>query len=127
MAGSGCTLFLKGDGIGDNFFFEMKINAKPRKTITIKKEWFEKAEKQAFQMNKHNYAIVFSFGEADPITKEYINYVTINEDLFVAMYKSYEVVKKIIEDLDGLDCKITDNQVRRDIKSFLKRYIERGL
>lgn len=124
VAGSGSTPFLKGDGIGNNFFFEMKTNATPRKTITMKKEWFDKAERQAFETGKHNYAVVFSFGELDPITKDHINYVAIDEDLFVAMYKSYEAVKGIVEDLNGLDCKITDNQIRRDLKLFLKRHIK---
>ena len=41
---SGATDYIKGDVVTDNMLIECKTVMKPQKTVSIKKEWFEKNE-----------------------------------------------------------------------------------
>jgi CTP:phosphocholine cytidylyltransferase-like protein len=58
--GSGCIDFYKGDVYKDNIFIECKTNEVPRKSISVKQEWIDKAKEQAFSMRKENYVIAIS-------------------------------------------------------------------
>lgn len=62
---SGATLFQKGDVATANFLIEAKTVTKAQKTFTLKKEWFEKNEEEAFAMGKPYSAIVFDFGDGE--------------------------------------------------------------
>lgn len=59
---SGSIWFAKSDVISDLFQIEAKTRAKSSKTITVKKEWLDKIELEAFESNK-TPATVISFGD----------------------------------------------------------------
>ena len=90
VIGSGSTPFLKGDVIVDNLFIEAKTKMEPSKSISVKKEWLEKAKEQAMATRKEDYTVAISFGEP----KEY--YI-IEDTLMEDLYKSREALRKIVE------------------------------
>lgn len=84
-ANSGATTFQKGDVVADDFLIECKTTTASRSSFSIKKEWLEKNEEEAFAMGKGHPVLVFSFGEAES------NYYILNEKSF----KEYlELVKE---------------------------------
>ena len=88
VVGSGSTPFLKGDVIVDKLFIEAKTKMEPSKSISVKKEWLEKAKEQALATRKEDYTVAISFG--DP--KEY--YI-IEDSLMEDLYKSREALRQI--------------------------------
>lgn len=74
-ANSGATAFSKGDVTTDMFLLECKTCTEPRKSFTIKKEWFDKNKEEAFAMHKDYSAVVFDFGDGE-------NHYVIDEELF---------------------------------------------
>ena len=64
-ANSGATTFSKGDVTTDLFLIECKTCTEPRKSFTLKKEWFDKNKEEAFAMHKDYSAIVFDFGDGE--------------------------------------------------------------
>ena len=64
-ANSGATKFSKGDVFTDNFLIECKTCTEPRKSFTLKQEWFDKNKEEAFAMHKDYSAIVFDFGDGE--------------------------------------------------------------
>lgn len=74
-ANSGATTFSKGDVTTDLFLLECKTCTEPRKSFTLKQEWFDKNREEAFAMHKDYSAIVFDFGDG-------VNRYVIDEDLF---------------------------------------------
>jgi hypothetical protein len=93
VIGSGATPFLKGDVIVDKLFIEAKTKMEPSKSISVKREWLEKAKAQALATRKEDYALAISFGD----NKEfYIIEDTLMEDL----YKSREALRQIQDLLD---------------------------
>ena len=60
---SGATDYIKGDVVTDNMLIECKTVMKPQKTVSIKKEWFEKNEQERFAARKDYSALVFDFGD----------------------------------------------------------------
>ena len=77
-ANSGATMFSKGDVTLDDWLLECKTKTSPSQSISIKKEWLEKNEEEAFSMNKHHSALVFNFGDLHNAQ----NYYIINEQEF---------------------------------------------
>ena len=73
---SGATPFIKGDVLTDKWLIECKTKTSDSHTFTIKKEWIEKNEEEAFAMNRDYSAIAFNFGPDSE------NYYVINENLF---------------------------------------------
>ena len=74
---SGATDFGgKGDINLKDFLLECKTKVSPSKSISIKKEWFEKNTKEAVFMGKPYSALVFNFGPGEE------NYYIIDEELF---------------------------------------------
>ena len=47
----------------DNMLIECKTVMKPQRSITVKKEWFEKNEQERFASKKGYSAVVFDFGD----------------------------------------------------------------
>lgn len=93
VIGSGATPFLKGDVIVDKLFIEAKTKMEPSKSISVKREWLEKAKEQALATRKEDYALAISFGD----NKEfYIIEDTLMEDL----YKSREALRDLQNFLD---------------------------
>lgn len=75
-ANSGATTFQKGDVVTADFLIEAKTKTEPCKSFSIKKEWLEKNEEEAFAMGKTHSALAFNFGEGEP------NYYIISEKEF---------------------------------------------
>ena len=75
---SGATMFSKGDVTLNDWLLECKTKTSPSQSISIKKEWLEKNEEEAFSMNKHHSALVFNFGDLHNAQ----NYYIINEQEF---------------------------------------------
>ena len=90
VIGSGSTPFLKGDVIVDKLFIEAKTKMEPSKSITVKKEWLDKAKEQAIATRKEDYTVAISFGD----NKEY--YI-IEDTLMEELYKSREALRAIHE------------------------------
>ncbi|ATO48536.1 hypothetical protein P4V86_03230 [Brevibacillus laterosporus] len=60
---SGALWFAKSDVVTPLFQIEAKTKARNSKSITLKKEWMEKIEQEAFD-NRKIPALVFSFGDS---------------------------------------------------------------
>ena len=77
-ANSEATMFSKGDVTLSDWLLECKTKTSPSQSISIKKEWLDKIEEEAFSMNKHHSALVFNFGDLHNAQ----NYYIINEQEF---------------------------------------------
>ena len=82
-ANSGATTFSKGDVTTDSFLIECKTCTEPRKSFTLKKEWFDKNKEEAFAMHKDYSAVVFDFGDGE-------NLYVIDEHLFRILQETLE-------------------------------------
>ena len=63
QSNSGATDYQKGDIIAGSMLVECKTVMKPQKSVSIKKEWFDKNEQERFAMKKDYSALVFDFGD----------------------------------------------------------------
>lgn len=86
VANSGATKFSKGDATNDKWLIECKTKTSPSQSISIKKEWLEKNEEEAFAMGKHYSALCFSFGDLHFDKQYYI----LNEQTFKEFLKLQE-------------------------------------
>lgn len=77
-ANSGATPFQKGDVSTDNWLIECKTKTSPSESMSIKREWLEKNEEEAFSMQKEHAALAFNFGDLHNPQ----NYYIISEDEF---------------------------------------------
>ena len=84
---SGAIMFGAGDVVLDIWLIECKTKTSPSESMSIKKEWLEKNEEEAFAMGKPYSALCFSFGDLHNDRQYYI----INEDMF----------KKLVEILEN--------------------------
>lgn len=73
---SGATPFQKGDVVMDRVLMECKTKTTPSESMSIKKEWLEKNEKEALFMGKEYSVLAFNFGPNER------NYYIIDEYLF---------------------------------------------
>lgn len=117
VIGSGSTPFLKGDVIVDKLFIEAKTKMEPSKSISVKREWLEKAREQAIATRKEDYAVAISFGD----NKEY--YI-IEDSLMEELYKSREALRKILDELSLLDSPIRGDLDLYDIKEIAEEVFE---
>lgn len=78
VANSGATQFSKGDVRLDNMLIECKTKTSPAESFSIKREWLEKNEEEAFAMGKDYSALCFNFGDYHNTR----NYYVIDENLF---------------------------------------------
>ena len=62
QANSGATMFAKGDVKKDKWLFEAKTCMTEKQSFSIKKDWLDKLESEAFGMNKEFFLLVFNFG-----------------------------------------------------------------
>src|SRR5699024_4482841 len=86
---SGATVFKKGDVEGEDILLECKTLTKKQKQMTIKKEWFDTNEEEAFATGKTLSAVAFNFGDGE-------NYYAVNERDFKKII-SKENIKKILQ------------------------------
>ena len=89
VANSGATKFSKGDARNENWLIECKTKTSPSQSISIKKEWIEKNEEEAFAMGKPYSAVCFSFGDLHFDKQYYI----LNEQTFKEFLKLQEDTK----------------------------------
>lgn len=73
---SGATLFDKGDVTLDKWLIECKTKTSISESISVKKEWLEKNNKEAIFEGKDYSALAFNFGPNEK------NYYIIDEYLF---------------------------------------------
>lgn len=85
-ANSGATQFQKGDVSTDNWLIECKTKVSPSESISIKREWLEKNEEEAFAMQKSHSALCFNFGDV----RNAKNYYIISEQEFKRFLKLEE-------------------------------------
>ena len=83
VANSGATAFNKGDVTTKSFLIEAKTCTSEKKSFSIKKEWLEKNEEEAFAMNKPYSALAFDFGDGE-------QHYVISEKLFRQLVKYVE-------------------------------------
>lgn len=69
---SGATPFQKGDIELDDWLIECKTCTKEKQSFSIKREWLEKNEEEAFAMGKSHSALCFNFGEPHNTQNYYI-------------------------------------------------------
>lgn len=72
-------MFQKGDVLLDDFLIECKTKMSPSESISIKKEWIEKNEKESLFMGKKYSSIAFNFGPNEKM------YYIIDEYLFESL------------------------------------------
>jgi hypothetical protein len=58
---SGGTLFGGGDVLTDEFFIECKTKEKPGQSISVKREWLNKASSQSYQQRRDRWAVAISY------------------------------------------------------------------
>lgn len=91
-ARSGATLVGgKGDAQDSLSLLECKTYMKEQESMTVKKEWLTKMQKERFEDRKELAFLVQNFG--GPISQD--NYVVIDLDSFAKMYLAY---KKSVEE-----------------------------
>lgn len=83
VSNSGATAFNKGDVITDDWLIECKTCTKPKSSMTIKKDWLEKNNEEAFAMRRNFNAVAIDFGSDDM-------YYIINEKTFLLLLKMLE-------------------------------------
>lgn len=87
---SGALWFAKSDVVTDLFQLEAKTRATPSKSITIKEEWHNKIEQEAFESRKIG-ALVYSFGG----NTDY--FALRDKDFFALVEELVELRKKVYE------------------------------
>ena len=65
QSNSGATPFYKGDVITDDILIECKTMMTEKKSMSIKKQWIDDIEEEAFAMGKPHWALAFNFGGLD--------------------------------------------------------------
>lgn len=73
---SGAIKFGAGDVQTDNILIECKTCVQEKKSFSIKKEWLDKNEEEAFSVGKQYSVLAFNFGEDTD------NYYVLNERAF---------------------------------------------
>ena len=86
VANSGAPMFVAGDVSKDNWLIECKTKTSPSQSMSIKKDWLEKNEEEAFAMRKEHSALAFNFGDAHNAQ----NYYIISEQEFLRFLKLEE-------------------------------------
>lgn len=81
---SGACKFAVADVIADDWIFECKTCISPKQSFSLKREWFEKNERERMDAQKPYSALVFSFGEDET------NYFVIPEKTFKIMYEVFQ-------------------------------------
>jgi len=74
---SGATLFQKSDVMLKDFAIECKTKTTDSESMSIKKDWLEKNERESLFMGKKYSALMFNFGPSSVK-----NYVILDEDTF---------------------------------------------
>lgn len=73
---SGGTKFGAGDVIAEPILIEAKTTTKEKQSFSVKKEWIEKIDEQAFSQGMNEGVVAFQFGPDEQ------NYFVLNERQF---------------------------------------------
>lgn len=92
ISNSGAASFVGGDVQNDYILVECKTCIQEKKSMSIKKEWLDKIEEEAFAMNKQYYTLAFNFGEDTD------NYYVLNERSFKLFMEYVESLNNTEED-----------------------------
>lgn len=86
---SGGTKYDAGDVIASNFLIECKTTTQPKASFSIKRDWLDKIDEQAFEQGKQYAALAFRF---DPDGGDYVvlDINTFNELLIQIQEKENE-------------------------------------
>lgn len=87
---SGAIWFAKSDIVSELFQIEAKTKAKESKSISIKREWLEKIEREGFQARKIP-ALAFSFGDN-------VDYFALRDRDFLALVEELLELRKLKEE-----------------------------
>lgn len=118
VIGSGSTPFLKGDVVAGNLFIEAKTKMEPSKSISVKKEWLEKAKEQAYSSRKEDYTVAISFGDGK-------DYYIIEDRLMEDLYRSRETLREILNQFGMVgETLIWADEYRENVAEILNRYIK---
>lgn len=79
---SGAARFNCGDVITDDFLIECKCPMSPKQSFSLKKDWFEKNERERMDAQLPYSAVVFQF---EPNGE---NYFVVNERTFKILYET---------------------------------------
>lgn len=109
---SGGNTFKKGDVLTDYFHIEGKDSKENR--INLKKEWLDKAKRQAFERGKEYYCLVVGLEGED--------YYCIDGETFRYMNSCLKIVENIMAcALNGnIEKSIIDTQQIGEIKEIIK-------
>jgi len=88
--GSGNKWFDKSDVVTELFRVEAKTKVKPSKSFSIKKEWLDKVEKEAFETGKTGL-LAFSFGDGK-------DYISMSVDDFLQLINELSNVREMYEE-----------------------------
>lgn len=83
VANSGATAFHKGDVSTRLILVECKTSMTEKQSFSIKKEWLDKNEEEAFAMGKFYSALAFDFGDGT-------NHYVISEEMFQILNRHLE-------------------------------------
>lgn len=81
---SGAADFVAGDVKLDFMLVDAKTVVTPKKSVSIREEWFNKIRQEAFAMGKDMSCIAFNFGPDKP------NYYAVNERDFKQLLQAYK-------------------------------------
>ena len=83
VANSGATPFKKGDVSTRLILIECKTSTTEKQSFSIKKEWLDKNDEEAFAMGKFYSALAFNFGDG-------VNHYVISEEMFQMLNRHLE-------------------------------------
>lgn len=81
---SGAANFVAGDIQLDFMLIDAKTVITPKKSVSIKEDWFNKIKYEAFSMGKEMSCIAFNYGPGKP------NYYAVNENDFKELLQAYK-------------------------------------
>lgn len=84
VAGSGCGRFNCGDVQTDTCLIECKTVTKDQTNFTIRKEWIDKMQEQAYEAGKELSALAFRF---EPEGEDHF---VVSEDTFILLLDAYK-------------------------------------
>lgn len=86
QSNSGGTKFGGGDVHTNKFFIEAKTQTKEQKAFSIKKDWIDKMQEQAFEQGKEESVLAFRFSPNDKEDfyvlneKQFLEYIRYKEE-----------------------------------------------
>lgn len=81
---SGAANFVAGDVKLDFMLIDAKTVTTPKKSVSIREEWFDKIKYEAFSMNREMSCIAFNFGPGKS------NYYALPEKDFKQLIQTYK-------------------------------------